>query len=146
MLRWLRNVYRFLVTAVCVCVVALFVWAGNLCKFKDIDGKRTFYVYSKSSQALAVENLRFEHLFSVQGESVRFALGDKAGSEVVAEIFARYQGAVCIEEEVDGVKSYYGYAPALGEYVAVGGQAVNLHVAIRGGECVVGSPIIFGGF
>ncbi len=145
MWRRLKRLYTFLTTVVVVGVASCFLFAGNLCKLKDIDGKRTFYLYSASSQATQVQTLRFEDLFSVKGESVRFALVED-GRTTAEDILSRYDATVCLEERVDGVTSYYAVSPRLGVGVRVGEYTVNLHVAVSTEECVVGSPIIFGGF
>ncbi|MBR2024161.1 MAG: YwmB family TATA-box binding protein [Clostridia bacterium] len=146
MWRWIKRLYSFTATLVCVAVVGTLVWASNLCKLKDIEGKRAFYLYSASSQAKIVENLRFEHLFSVRGESVRFAV-TKAERETVAEnVLQKYGAELVFTEETDGVVCYYGITERFGQSVMVNGKPVNLHVAVSQTECVVGYPIIFGGF
>ena len=49
-------------------------------------------------------------------------------------------------EKVGDVLSYYGYAQGLRDTLCLDGYAVNLHVAVTDERCVVGTPIIFGGF
>ena len=146
MWRFIKRLYSFTATLVCVAVVGALVWASNLCKLKDIDGKRAFYLYSASSQAKIVETLRFEQLFSVKGESVRFAITKDEREMVAEQVFAKYGAQLVFTEQLDGVICYYGISERLGGGVVVNGKSVNLHVAISQTECVVGCPIIFGGF
>ena len=146
MWRFLKRLWSCMVTLVCVVVVGSLVWASNLCKLKDIDGKRAFYLYSASSQAKRVETLRFEQLFSVKGESVRFAVTQTEKEGLIEELFDKYDAELVCTEYVDGVTSYYAVTPRWNGGVVIDGKTVNLHVAIGDKECVVGTPIIFGGF
>lgn len=141
-----KKLWAFMVTVLCVAVVGGLVWASNLCKLKDIEGVRTFYLYSASSQAKQVSTLRFEEVFSVKGESVRFDRNGKTESELVNEFFNKYGATLVYSETLDGVTSYYALTPNFNGGVIVNGNTVNLHVAISETECVVGTPIIFGGF
>ena len=146
MWRFFKRLWSCTVTLVCVVVVGALVWASNLCKLKDLDGKRAFYLYSASSQAKRVETLRFEELFSVKGESVRFAVTQTEKAGLLEEILNKYDAELVFTEYVDGVTSYYAVTPRFSGGVVVDGQTVNLHVAIGERECVVGTPMIFGGF
>ena len=65
------------------CAVCLGVTAGNVCKLSKIQGKRTFYLDSASSQSLRKTTLSFGDLSRVKGECVRFELG-KSPSDVQA--------------------------------------------------------------
>lgn len=142
----IKRVYSFVSALVCVAVVGGLVWASSLCKLKAIDGKRTFYLYSASSQAMAVQTLKFEHIFSVKGESVRFPLNGKDAQTTAEEILSRYGAELISKEVVDGITSYYAQSPCFSNGITLFGQKVNLHVAVNADECVVGNPIIFGGF
>ncbi|MBQ8322861.1 MAG: YwmB family TATA-box binding protein [Clostridia bacterium] len=123
----------------------------NLLKFSALDGARTFYLDSASSQGLRTETLEFSDLARVRGESVRLSaettetLGDSA-AEIAGAIAAKYGATVLIEESACGVTSFYAYTPAWGDTVCVAGKTVNLHIAVSETACAVGSPIIFGGF
>ena len=144
---WLiKRVYSFVSACVCVAVVGGLLWASGLCKLKEIDGKRTFYLYSASSQAVAVPTLKFEHLFSVKGESVRFSLNGADGQKIAEGILSNYGAELIQKETVDGVTSYYAYSPCFSNGIHLFSQKINLHVAVNDDECVVGNPIIFGGF
>lgn len=144
----LKNFLLTLTAVAFTLVAACAVKAGNVCKLQDIEGERTFYLNSPSSQALQAQTLRLSEFFSVKGESVCFtventALTSKAFAETVAK---RYHAEILFCENACGVSSYYGYTPLWKEFVVIDGRAVNLQIAIQGRRCVVGTPIIFGGF
>lgn len=126
--------------------VCLAVKSERTCVFSGLDGKRTFYLYGASSQALQTEKLSLQELFSVRGESVSFAVGRGKGKAKAEEIIKELGAETLIKEESCETVSYYGYSPALGKCVQVQGKAVNLHIAFSGERLCVGTPIIFGGF
>ena len=123
----------------------LFVRGAYASKFAQIQGERTFYLDSRSSQALAVSELTWQDLFRVKGESVRFAFsGD---TEAKAQALLRQYGAeVLFVEEAGDTLSYYCYTPRFGTGVLVNGVWVNLHLAISAERMALGYPLIFGGF
>ena len=124
------------------CLGFRFVYAMKL---SALQGERTFYLYHSSSNALQKEKLSFLDVFYVQGESVCFAIENSA-RQTVEEIFAKYNGVAYMQEDAGGTVSVYGFAPGLYNGVIIDGKNINLHVAVKDGRCVVGSPIIFGGF
>ncbi len=126
----------------------LFVRGVYASKFAQIQGKRTFYLDSPSSQALAVNGLTWKTLFRVKGESVQFAFsGDEEAKRAkTEELLSRYGAEVLFVEEAGDTFSYYCYTPRFGEGVLVGGARVNLHLAISAERMALGYPIIFGGF
>ena len=75
--------------------------------------------------------------FSLQGEN---------GEEKARELIAEYNGKVLFTERAGGTLSYYCFAKGLGKGILLDGVFVNLHIAIRGDTCAVGTPILFGGF
>ena len=103
-----------------------------------------YELYLGNSSSLCVETdqpfLDKLRLGGVRGESVRYT-GDCA-----EELFSRYHARVLLVEKACGVTNYYCYSPLLGEGVRVGGQYVNLHVAVSEEQTAAGTPIIFGGF
>ena len=143
---FIKKLWSFIVAISCITVVGGFILASNICKLKEIDGVHTFYLYSASSQAKQVSTLRFEDLFSVKGESVRFDRKGEDEHKLVNDILDRYGATLTHIEQLDGVNSYYATSPNLYGGVLINGQKINLHVAISETECVIGTPIIFGGF
>ena len=119
----------------------------NVEKFSDLQGERTFYLYNASSQSLQKHELSLSDIFSVKGESVQFFFSGEAKAEA-ERIAALYGGRILFKEEVLNVVSYYAYTPNFSDGVTVDGVKINLHIAFckERGTCVVGSPIIFGGY
>ncbi len=120
-------------------LLALFI-AGGLSVYK---GERRYYLDSATSQGLCKENLSLLEIFRVRGESVYIENAEEGFAE---EVIKEFNAQVLWTEEVDGVLSYYCYSPRLREGVMIGGRKVNLHIARSKQVCVLGSPIIFGGF
>lgn len=108
----------------------------------------TFYLKSPSSQAQILRCptpfaplCRFFIRAQLTGESTVYRSGN------AYELLVRYGGELLFQERAAGVTSYYGYAPGLGEGILLGGEWVNLHIAVRAdGSVCVGTPIIFGGY
>lgn len=121
------------------------MYAMNCVSLKKTSGERMFYLDSSSSQSLMKSGLRFYDLPRVRGESVCFAHDEKPQT-LALQIFQDYGGEVAFVERVGDVISYYGYARELRDSLCLNGYEVNLHVAVTDGRCVVGTPIIFGGF
>ncbi len=116
-------------------------------KFSNLQGERTFYLYNASSQSLQKQELSLLDVFYIKGESVQFAFSGETETEA-ERIAALYGGRILFTEEVLGVTSYYGYTPNFSDGVNINGVRVNLHIAFckERETCVVGSPIIFGGY
>lgn len=142
----LKNFFALLLSVIVALLAFCAVKISAVCKFSALDGARVFYLYSASSQSLQKQSLNFSDLFSVRGESVRFAHNGRLARELAQEIVNRYNATVCFTEEADGVLSVYAYTQNWNDALTLGGIAVNLHIAVSNTECVVGSPIIFGGF
>ncbi len=126
--------------------VAFVVRSANVCKFADLQGERTFYLRSSSSQALIKSELGFFDCFKLKGESVSFL--SKDGEKKAKELFDFYGAKLLFQEETLDVISYYGYTEKWSEKVEIEGACINLHVAVQksGDGICVGAPIIFGGF
>lgn len=148
----LKNFIRALLAIAFSLLVALCVRAANVSRLSSIEGKRTFFLDSASSQGLQKEALSLGELSRVKGECVSFALdeykgGRYASSEQLAETLAReFDAEILIKEEACGVTSYYCHTALWQDEIFVEGQAINLHIAIGEKNCVVGAPIIFGGY
>ena len=82
----------------------------------------------------------------MKGESVRFDRNGQDEYGLVSEILAQYGATLTYTETLDGVTSYYAITPNLYGGVLINGNKINLHIAISENQCVVGTPVIFGGF
>ena len=139
----------FTLFALCmVCACCLFVRGAYVCKLREIEGRRCFYLHSPSAWAERKERLGLQDIPHVQGESVHFSFQGthEQTLALVLEILKSYQAEIVCVEEACGVVSYYAHAPCLYTSVALEGKQVNLHIAIGEGRAAVGSPMIFGGF
>ena len=145
-IRWLLHH----VAAWVVCLSAwMFLVAGNAVTFTEFGGRREFYIGSTSSQSRIQTTLFWRDLGNVKGESVAFFL--EAGLdpyEAAEAIAALYQAEILFVETANAVCSFYAYSPLWWNRIVLDGVAVNLHIAIdrESGRCVIGNPIVFGGF
>lgn len=143
--------FRDFLTTVTACAVAVCACVGlravSVDAFPQIEGARTFYLDSASSQSLQTSTLSLADLSRVKGESVQFSIpvGDDPAA-IAEEIAEEYRAQICFVEEAGGTVSYYCYTPALAARVYVKGAVVNLHIAIAKDRAAVGYPLIFGGF
>ena len=146
---WLRlkNFISTLAAFVTAAVILIGIWGARISRLSDIDGERTFYLYSASSQGLRAEELRVRDFPNVKGESVRFALNTGVETErLVQELVTRYGAKVAFTERAGGVTSFYCYTEKWSDGITLNGRTVNLHIAVSETQCAVGTPIIFGGF
>lgn len=144
----LKNGISALLATLFACVFCFCITSGNVCKLSKIEGKRTFYLDSASSQSLRKSVLEFTDFFRVKGESVRFDLHEISRNVqmLAREIAESYHAEILFVEETGGTLSFYCYTPWLYQGVCVQGKTVNLHIAVSQTQCAVGSPIIFDGF
>ncbi len=136
----LKNWINTLLAVAVSALVALFVWAMGATRFSAVEGERRFYLDSPSSQAKREESLSLFDIARVRGESL--SLSAKEGEEMIAALSAK----VLFIEEIGETRAYYCYTPKYHGGVLIGEYLVNLQVAVTMERCVVGSPIIFGGF
>lgn len=134
------------------CAVFIFVLAcaviyiENTTTLLGASGRYTYYLYSPSSNAQQTQTLCILDLPFVQGQSVKVE-GVTRGEET--EFLTAFAEDNQIEwlftETFEGGVSYYGYTPNVTQKTMIYGQFVNVHLAVSD-ECVLGSPIIFGGY
>ena len=138
----LKNSARiFFALFVCTALLLLFSLL-SVSKFPDLDGKRTFFLDSASSQGLRKDCISILDIFRVKGECVRL----DACQYNAESLLVRYQAEVLFKEEVAGRVSYYCYTEKWGGGLCINGYKVNLHIAVGEEEMVVGFPIIFDGY
>ena len=145
---------RFFATVFATVIALVFMVCASAihtCKFSAIEGERTFYLHSKSSQGLRKQSLSIGDIPYIRGESVRLSPQERlkwgeSAQTLVDTLIQTYGATVLLEETACGVTSYYAYTPAWGTGVWVGDKRVNLQIAVSETACTVGSPIIFDGF
>lgn len=144
---------------ICVSLSCLFclllgvgVKAANVSRLSALKGERTYFLDSASSQGLSKTELSFAELGRVKGECVQFDLQAYEGGryatneEIVQSLLRKFQAKTRFVEEVNGTVSYYAYTPLWQDGLILRGERVNLHIAISSSYCVVGTPVIFGGY
>lgn len=143
MLKTVDFLKTLLALFVAACALFVFVCA-RASAFPFLQGERTYYLYSASSQAKIVKEYEFFDTFFVQGESVFMEV--EREEVFLQELLEKLNAKILFTEQVEGTTSYYCYAKGLKEGVQINGRTVNLHIAVKSGTAVVGTPIIFGGY
>lgn len=142
--RRLKNCITTCMAVFVFLIVLLFVQALQITRFAHLEGKRSFYLKSPSSQALVKECLLPWEFFQVKGESVVFLCEER--EKTLAELMERYEATVLFKETAGDSVSYYCFTNQWTDGIEISDVFVNLQVAFNGESCVVGAPIIFGGF
>lgn len=115
--------------------------------FEGVEGRYIFYtntsvssnfVYAESSNAKEVK----QSLDYVCGEAIEFDYN----KQTVEQILKKYSAKKLFSERGNGFNTTYYYTNKIPFYELIGGVKVNLQVAYSLDKCVVGSPIIYGGF
>ena len=148
--------FAIMVLAVIFCVtVALTVRLVNATRLSDIEGERMYFLDSASSQALRKNMLTLQDIGRLKGECVRVTFSEKEGGRYVLkedydalaqEIAGKYKAKILFIEEIDGTVSYYAFTPLWSDGIAVNGQRINLHIAVKETGYAVGTPLIFDGY
>ncbi len=141
--KWKGCLYAFAAAIVATAAFA-FVYAANVSKLCAYEGKHVYYLDSASSQSLQKTELCGLDFLRVRGESVY--IEGAQGEDFVRKVLQEERARVLWVEEVCGVTSYYCYTPTRRESVFLFGRRVNLHVAVSDNGCVIGCPMIFGGY
>lgn len=142
---WRFKVLEFVkwFVAITISLVLFFAVAFLNATAFPLIGVKEYYLYSPSSQAQIKREVGILDLPFLRGESVRVTCQTDGVLEVV---LAQYSASIVkVEEFCDGV-SYYCYSPKLKKGIVIDGVMINLQIAVRGEEVVMGTPIIFGGY
>ena len=146
---YLRALFAALLSAALVGIFALpfaFPLGGVFRGGEGVSKKRGVYtLYSASSSGCFTDNPDFLQLFSVRGEAAVYefsAENSASREEILNAVSKKLNAEVRFTEEAGGAVSYYCAARAK----KIGDYFVNLQVAFRGGETILGVPLIFGGY
>jgi hypothetical protein len=140
----LKSFINTVLATVLVTALLIFTQCLQISRFSEIEGKRTFYLQSPSSQAVVKETIAPWEIFEVEGESVSFVCVDR--EKTLKNILQSYGATVLFQERAGDSISYYCVTEKWPDGMEIGGVFVNLHIAFNGKNCAVGTPIIFGGF
>ena len=144
---------------ICVALAVLFclffavgVKGMSITRLAEIEGERTYFLDSASSQGLRKEYLTLADLTRVKGECVFTEISTYQGGraltneEIAQEIAAFYEAEILFIEEACGAVSYYAYTKRWQDGLYINGVKINLHIAVGKDTLAVGTPIIFDGF
>lgn len=134
---------KFALSASVAAAVLFFVFLFNTSVFPFAEDKE-YYLYSPTSQACIVKKVGLSDLPYIKGECARVETGNS--EEYLAKTIEKYAARVVKTEVFDGGKSYYCYSPKINWQTVLDGETVNLHIVVKDGEILLGSPIIFGGY
>ena len=141
-MRKILQAAKAIITLVLVCLCAFF--ALCLCYspvFVMGESYEVSYGLSSSAQTKRTDSPLFEKLTgAVAGESVRYT------GDCYFDLKEKFGATLLFTEEACGVVNYYLYSPYLGACVELGGERVNLHIAVSSEQTAAGTPLIFGGF
>ncbi len=136
--------------AVLIMLVALLTVAipsTSVPLFEGVEGRYIFYtntsvssdfVYAQSSTARQVKS----GLKYICGEAIEFNFSE----QTLKSIIDKYSAKKLFSECGEGFETYYYYTNKIPFYELIGGVKVNLQVSYSTDICIVGSPIIYGGF
>ena len=141
-----KTIVKVFVSLVVVTLALIGFRFTCVSKLAHLSGEHEFYLYSSSSQAQIKTRLTLFDGFFVKGESVKMTLSGVSGEEKAKRILNELNAELLFTEKTGGTISYYGYAQKLGGGIVVDGVKINLQIATTNSQCVVGTPIIFGGF
>ena len=108
--------------------------------FDAFEGKRTYFAINPSSNACIV-NGDADFLFAFTGETIEI---DRA--IYYKTILKHFDAQLVFFEQTEDGTSYYAYSPKIRYQTLISGKLINLHVHVKNGRTVIGSPIIFGSF
>lgn len=111
-----------------------------------------YTLYSASSSGVFTKALKLSDLLHVCGEAAVYGIDgtdeNRAREAALNEILKEFAASVRFTEQAEQTVSYYCYSQKIGSARVknLGGEAINLHVVIRGNEAVIGVPLIFSGY
>ena len=130
-----------------IALLSIIVPSSSAPLFEGVDGRYIFYtntsvssdfVYASSEQARSVK----KNLTYVCGEAIQFSYSE----QTVEKLLKKYSARKLFSESGESFTTHYYYTNKIPFYELIGGVKVNLQVSYCGDSCVVGSPIIYGGF
>lgn len=111
-----------------------------------------YTLYSASSSGVFAKVFDLSELLSVRGEAAAYEITEtdeaRAHEAALNEILEEFSASVRFKEQTENVTSYYCYSAKIGSARAknLGGEMINLHVALSQNEAIVGVPLIFCGY
>ncbi len=145
--QWFRTVVAALLLALTMFVCGLVKDDFSTAAFKNTQLRKSYYLYSASSNAKEVQTVELAEIPFIEGKSVCLTFESEEEAKAYADTLIEKSGVYLqTTERVDGAESYYLFSRRLGGCVWVAGVPVNLHIVLSGKRVSVGTPIIFGGY
>ena len=119
----------------CLVVLSSFILANKLFE-KDI----VYSVNGKSSGEFIKGEISLDKIFLIDGASIKT---DSYNIEEKLNLL----NAKMVHCFTDGeVENYYFFSEKVHNFEIIDGKKVNIHIAVKQGEVVVGSPVIYYGY
>ncbi len=119
----------------CLMVLSSFIIANKLPQ-KEI----VYSLNGKSSGEFIKEEISLDKIFLIDGVSIKIN-----GCDIEEKL--NLLNAKRAHYFTDGeVENYYFFSEKVHDFEIINGKKVNIHLAVKEGEIVVGSPIIYYGY
>lgn len=119
----------------CLMVLSSFIIANKLPQ-KEI----VYSLNGKSSGEFIKEEISLDKIFLIDGVSIKIN-----GCDIEEKL--NLLNAKRAHYFTDGeVENYYFFSEKVHDFEIINGKKVNIHLAVKKGEIVVGSPIIYYGY
>ena len=119
----------------CLAVLSSFIVANKITE-KDI----VYSVNGKSSGEFIKGEISLDKIFLIDGASIKI---DSYNIEEKLNLL----NAKTVHYFTDGeVENYYFFSEKVHNFEIINGKKVNIHLAVKQGEVVVGSPVIYYGY
>lgn len=135
----LKKLYITFIAAFFVFALALL---NNPPAFYGFSAEKTAYIGSESSQAVIEDFGALEFVNGIKGESCRV----KAENFDLDAVIKNYSAEIIKVERVAGTVSYYFFSPVFKNSVTIGGEKINLHIAVNNEQVTMGTPLIYGSY
>jgi hypothetical protein len=124
-----------------VCLLCLAVLSSYVVSTNLTSESAVYCVNGKSSGEFIVGDITLDKLFLIDGVSM------KTNRDNNFENKLNLLRAKNVHYFTDGeVKNYYFFSEKVHNFEIIGGKKVNIHVAVKGENVMVGSPIIYYGY
>ena len=122
------------------CLLCLAVLSSFIVANKITEKEIVYSVNGKSSGEFIKGEIPLDKIFLIDGASIKI---DSYNMEEKLNLL----NAKMIHYFTDGeVENYYFFSEKVHNFEIINGKKVNIHLAVKQGEVVVGSPVIYYGY
>ena len=123
-----------------VCLLCLVVLSSFIVTNKISAEEIVYSLNGKSSGEFIKEEISLDKIFLIDGVSIKIN-----GCDIEEKL--NFLNAKMAHYFTDGeVENYYFFSEKVHNFEIINGKKVNIHLAVKEGEIVVGSPIIYYGY